>query len=797
MGDCFGRCRVRGICDFVRLAFLALGLVILGPTPGTAQQPGRSLRLSDSRAAWRSPLFFTPDRVGSDGASPFLAITPEARVYFLPDRVLFRTRDGAFQLEFLDIDKNAEIRGEDRQGARVNYIIGSQPQEWLRDLPSYGKLSNQGIYPGVDIQFGFSGQRVKSEFVVAPGADPRQIRFRYTGLGPARINAQGDLMLATEKGEFREESPVVFQWKQRRRIEVPAKFVLSSDGAIHFDLGAYDRTLPLIIDPVVSYSSYLGGHGDTAATAIAADSSGNVYVTGWTDSIDFPTAGPLQGARGGGVDAFVVKLNPSGDRMLYATYIGGSGDDRAYGIAVDGAGNAYVTGYTGSPDFPTLLPVQSRLSGVHNAFVLKLNSAGNALVFSTYLGGSGSESGNAIALDAQGNAYVTGDTTSADFPTRVPLQASKGGKQDAFAAKIGSSGTLVYSTYLGGSEDDHGAAIAVDSTGNAYVTGGTFSSNFPTVGALQPSSGGGQDAFVAKLSPGGGNLVYSTYLGGSGGSLGALESGAAIAVDLLGNAFVAGATSSSNFPVSAALQPLSGGATDAFIAKLNPLGTALVYSTYFGGTNLDYATAIAVDASGNAFVAGYSASADLPVAAPVQGTLAGRYDAFVLELNPAGSVLDFATFFGGSGLDSANGIALDGGGNVYFAGQTFSADFPVAGGVQSSLLGVIEAFVAKLSPSVPLPDFSLSMGPASQTVAAGGSTSYTVTVTAANGFAGTVNFSVSGLPAGASGSFNPPTVTGSGSTTLTVNTATGTSAGSYTISVTGSSGPVAANIPHH
>jgi hypothetical protein len=383
---------------------------------------------------------------------------------------------------------------------------------------------------------------------------------------------------------------------------------------------------------------------------------------------------------------------------------------------------------------------------------------------------------------------VTGDTTSTDFPTRVALQASKGGKQDAFVAMINSSGTLAYSTYLGGSEDDHGGAIAVDSIGNAYVTGGTFSSNFPTVGALQPSSGGGQDAFAAKLSPGGGRLVYSTYLGGSGGSLGAVESGAAIAVDLLGNAFVAGATSSSNFPVSAALQPLSGGATDAFIAKLNPLGTALVYSTYFGGSNLDYATAIAVDASGNAFVAGYTASADLPVAAPVQGTLAGRYDAFVLELNPAGSVLDFATFFGGSGLDSANGIALDAAGNVYFAGQTFSADFPVAGGVQSSLLGVIEAFVGKLSASVPPPDFSLSMAPASQTVAAGGSTSYTVMVTAANGFAGSVTFSAPGLPPGVSGSFNPPTVAGSGSTTLTINTTAGTVAGSYTVSVTGASG---------
>jgi len=563
---------------------------------------------------------------------------------------------------------------------------------------------------------------------------------------------------------------------------------VSRDGTIRFELGAFDRSVPLIIDPVVSYSSLVGGHGDSAATAIAADASGNVYVTGWTDSTDFPLAGPLQGTRAGGVDAFVFKLNASGNKLLYATYIGGSGDDRAYGIAVDGAGNAYVVGSTTSTDFPTHQAVQNKLAGSTNAFILKLNPAGNNLVFSTYLGGSGSESGNAIALDALSDVYVTGNTTSTGFPRLTPLQASKSGKQDAFVAKINSSGTLAYSTYLGGSDDDSASAIAVDSVGNAYVTGGTFSSDFPVVNAFQKSGGGGEDAFVAKLSPSGSSLMYCTYLGGSGGWLGAPEYGTGIAVDAQGNAFVAGATPSANFPTASAFQASpGGGTTNAFITKLNPLGSALVYSTYFGGWTMDYATAIAVDALGNAYVTGYTASSNLPLVSPVQAAMAGGYNAFVLELNSAGNALDFSTFNGGSGLDAANGIALDHAGNVYIVGQTSSVDFPVAGGIQPYLLGTRDAFVVKIVLGAE-PDFSLGISLGAQTITTGGSTTYTVTVTPSNGFSGTVSFAVSGLPSGATATFNPPSVSGSGPTTLTVTTTANGGTGNFTVAVTGTSG---------
>jgi hypothetical protein len=771
---------------FIRNGCLVLGILILGPVACCPQELDGKLRC-EAIAKWNSPLFFARGtKAGS--ATEYTAIASGTRALFLKDGVAFQIPGLAFQVQFLDSNNDVQPRGEDPQATRVNYLVGDQARDWLRDLPTYQTVVYGGIYPGIDLRFGFSGTRLKSEFVVAPGSDPTRIRFRYNGLGSPSIDERGDAVYEPAPGRFREEAPIVFQWKHGTRVPVPARFKLSADGVISFELGAFDAAIPLTIDPVVSYSSYLGGQGDSAATAIAADSNGNVYVAGWTDSVKFPTAGPLQGGIAGEVNAFVLKLNAAGNTLLYATYIGGSGDDRAYGIAIDGGGNAYVTGSTTSANFPTRVPIQSTLQGGRDAFVLKLNAAGNGLTYSTYLGGTGLDYGYGIAVDWQGNAYVTGDTTSQNFPTLTPFQAVNGGVQDAFVTKISSTGTMVYSTYLGGRGVDHGAAIAVDTSGNVYVTGGTFSSNFPTANAFQAANAGAQNAFVTKLAAGGNSLVYSTYLGGSGGALGALESGSGIAVDSLGEAFVTGTTSSSNFPIAAAFQPAPGGGTStAFVSKLNALGTSLAYSTYLGGSSMDFGQAIALDLVGNAYVAGYTASADFPLAAPVQSALAGGYDAFVVQLNPWGSALNFGTYYGGSGLDAANGIASDMAGNVYVAGQTQSADFPVVSAFQSSVIGTIEAFVFKLNID-PAPDFSLGMSPGSQTVAAGGSTTYTVTQTGSNGFSGTVNLGVSGLPSGVTGSFNPTSLAGSGSSTLTINTSSGASTGTFTATVTGTSG---------
>jgi hypothetical protein len=402
----------------------------------------------------------------------------------------------------------------------------------------------------------------------------------------------------------------------------------------------------------------------------------------------------------GSVDAFVAKLGPGGNSLVYCTYLGGRGDDRAFGVAVDSAGNAYVTGWTGSSAFPTVAPIQSTLAGGKDAFVAKLNAAGNALVYSTYLGGAANESGNGIAVDSSGNAYVTGYTYSLNFPTLSAYQTSNRGPQNAFITKLSASGSLVYSTYLGGNGNDSAAAIAVNGAGNAYITGGTSSTNFPTAAPIQAASGGNQDAFVSKLNASGTGLVYSTYLGGSAGMVGSMEAGTGITLDATGAAYVTGVTSSTNFPVTAgALQATNmGGGGDAFVAKLNPAGSALVYSTYLGGSSVDYASGIAVDFLGNAYITGYTASYDFLSLRALQPGNAGPYDAFLTKLNPAGTGLVFSTYLGGTASDAANAVAVDSLGNAYVAGLTQSTDFPLKNPLQPVNGGSYGGFVSKISP---------------------------------------------------------------------------------------------------
>jgi hypothetical protein len=444
----------------------------------------------------------------------------------------------------------------------------------------------------------------------------------------------------------------------------------------------------------LSFSTYFGGSDMTSATAVAVDGSGNIYVAGWTVSTTLPGCNPMR-ANAGGVDAFVAKWDGATHLVDYCTFLGGSGDDRAFAIAVDGSGYVYITGWTMSVNFPVSGALQTALAGGKNAFVAKLNPAG-ALVYSSYLGGSGSDTGNAIAVDSTGSVTVVGDTTSANFPLSHPVQSSLHGQANVFVTRLNPAGNaLVYSTYLGGSGNDHGAGVALDSTGAAYVTGSTTSMNFPTVSAFQSTSGGNQDAFVTKIANTGSSLVYSTYLGGSGGTVGFPEAGSAIAVDSAGDAYVTGTTSSPNFPLANALFSTSAGVgIHAFMTELNPTGNGLVYSTYLGGGSIDEAAAIAVDSGGNAVVAGFSASTDFPMANPTQPYLAGSYDAFVTRLNSAGTALLESTYFGGSGSDAANAVAYDAANAVYVAGQTQSFNLPLEDATQPALAGAQNAFLA-------------------------------------------------------------------------------------------------------
>ena len=503
------------------------------------------------------PLVFIENHGQAPSAVRFMVKGSGLTAFFSAQEARFRLKDSFVRLQFPGASPSVRIEGLGRLPGEANFLIGGE-EEWRLGVPLYGGVVYRGLYPGIDMVYGNSRRELKSEFVVAPGADPSAIQVRYLGSDEVRIDEKGALVIPVNGHELREQTPVIYQVRGGRHVLVNGSFAMAG-GVVSFIVNDYDRSLPLIVDPVLSYSTLLGGSSSDAATSLAVDSTGAVYVAGFTASYDFPAANPEQNFEAGSNDAFVAKLNASGNGLTYCTYVGGKGDDRAFGIAVDGGGSAYVTGSTTSSNFPLRNAFQGKLGGSKNAFILKLNPAGNTLVYSSYLGGSASDIGNGIAVDGSGNAYVAGDTTSLNFPAGG-FQKNNNGGMDAFVAKVSADGSrLVYSTYLGGGYDDHGAAVAVDSSGSAYVTGSTYSSNFPVSHAAQGTIGGGQDAFAARLSADGGSLLFSTFLGGSGGALGYPEAGQGIALDGQGNAYVAGTTSSANFPVLNPCNLLSAG----------------------------------------------------------------------------------------------------------------------------------------------------------------------------------------------------------------------------------------------
>jgi hypothetical protein len=627
-----------------------------------------------------------------------------------------RVENQVVRLRLVGTKPNAAVTGSEELAGKANYFIGNDPKKWRTNVPTYAKVRYCNVYPGVDLEYyGNQGGQLEYDFIVAPGADPSVIALYVKAVRepPLRIEANGDLVIPAKSGEIRFHKPLIYQPGTGSSL-VEGRFALDGRNRVRFALGPYDHTWPLVIDPVLSYSTYLGGSGGDFGSGIAVDSSGNAYVTGQTSSVDFPTAGPLQASLNGFTNAFVSKLNPTGSALIYSTYLGGNGGDSGSGIAVDSAGSVYLAGLTSSTDFPTVNPFQASNNSPTTAtgFVAKLNSSGSALDYSTYLGGSGFGWSSGIAVDSSGNAYLIGYTQSTDFPTVNPLQASNKspGSGNGFVAKLNPSGSaLIYSTYLGGSGGDSASGIALDSAGNACVTGYTQSADFPTVNPLQATLNGFSNAFVAELNPAGSALVYSTFLGGSGE-----DTGTAIAVDSSGSAYVTGYTRSTNFPTVNPLQTTNkaaaAGNTTAFVAELNPAGTALVYSTYLGGSVQDQASGVAVDSSGNAYVVGNTSSKDFPTVNPVQVTnnSAGSGSlglapatAFVAELNEAGSALIYSTYLGGSVQDQANAVAVDTSGNAHITGYTASFDFPTVNPLQPANKNAqpsgSTAFVAELS----------------------------------------------------------------------------------------------------
>jgi len=605
------------------------------------------------------------------------------------------TPSAILRLKLLGANPRPAVDGREELPGRSHYLIGSDRKRWRANVPQHARVEYREVYPGVGLTYYGNQGQLEYDFVVSPGADPGLIRLGIEGAGGMRLDADGSLRIGLKGGEVIQRAPVVYQEVGGVRKPVPGRFVLRGRTEVGFKVGRYDVNRPLVLDPVLLYSTYLGGSDEDQAIQVAVDTFGSAYVTGYTYSTDFPTENALQPTSGGVVDIFVAKLSASGSALVYSTYLGGHRFDLGAAIAVDSSGNAYITGSTSSDDFPTVNPLQPEKSGGSDAFVAKLNPAGSALIYSTYLGGNDMDDGFDIAVDAFGSAILTGQTLSTDFPTADPLQAANAGTFDAFVTKLNPAGSaLVFSTYLGGSSTDLGFTAAVDASGNTYLAGATLSKNFPTANPLQGTSGGSTDAFVTKLNASGTALVYSTYLGGS------LEDfGSGLAVDSLGQAFVVGYTSSANFPTRNAFQGANAGLDDAFVSKLSAAGSSLVSSTYLGGAGRDGGLGIALDGAGRAYVSGHTTSVNFPVREPLQGANAGSTDGFVAKLSESSMgrlALEYSTYLGGSGIDSGVRIAVDAAGNAYVIGYTNSIDFPLIGPIQDTNHGRGDLFVSKI-----------------------------------------------------------------------------------------------------
>lgn len=747
------------------------------------------------------PMQFEKNTGQTDGEVKFLSRGPGYTLFLTSTQAVFllhsgkvfseASRDAHPQETKGPIANNAELRmtlwganpgpkieGIGGMAGTASYFLNGDASRWQVGVPLFGKVDYQQVYPGIDLVYYGSQRQLEYDFVVSSRGNPDQISLRFEGAEGCDLNGQGDLVLHVKGKAVRWHKPFAYQENSSGRQEVPARFILKANFEIGFELGEYDRSRPLVIDPALIYSTYLGGGGSDFLSGVAVDGSGNAYVIGDTTSLNYPMHTAYRSTPVGGNDVFVTKVNASGNGLVYSTYLGGNSNDYAGAIAVDSAGNAYLAGATESLNFPTKNAAFSGNAGYRDAFIAKLGPFGTNLLYASYLGGASDDSGNAIAVDNSGNAYLAGDTFSigtgnGPFPTAPnnAYQGNNNGGRDAFVAKfnttLSGSASLVYSTFLGGISDDKANAIAIDGSGNAYVTGEIDSypqfpankppippeSDFPVLNAfrplynngyIDPYTAGTSDGFITKLNAAGTGLIYSSFLGGADN-----DAGLGVTVDAKGRAYVVGESSSIDFPTTTdAVQPIVAGAEsgfpapDVFIAIVETNGSSLSYSTFLGGQDFESGSSIfkfgiAVDLFGNAYVAGQTSSIDdFPLTTAFDATNSSAQGlAFVAKINPAvpgRAGLIYSAMFGGdtdaqggSGADNrATAIALDNSGNFYVAGFTTSSNFITENPFDAAYNGGFsDAFVAKFGSP---PDLSVAMIPSADTVIVGTNLTYTV-----------------------------------------------------------------------
>ncbi|WP_457601649.1 DUF7948 domain-containing protein [Hydrogenivirga sp.] len=697
------------------------------------------------------PLFFIENRGQIDKKVKFYEKGTGHSTYFTREGIYITLSKKDSKPEVVKItpigaNPETKIESEDKLSGKVNYFKGKDPKNWRTNIPTYGKVRYKEVYEGIDLVFYGNQRRLEYDVVVKPGTDPGMVRFRYEGVKELKVNGRGELVAVLPSGrEVVQRKPYVYQEIGGKKKVIEGEYVIDKEGdsfVYGFRLGSYDDRYALFIDPVLSYSTYLGGGLRDYVYDMTVDDLGNVYITGFTRSPSFPTAqnaydttcGTDGACDGLGTisDAFIAKIdttNTGNSSLVYSTFLGGSGSDAGYSIALDSSRNVYVAGITYSPDFPTQNAYDPTCgvgvdcdSGGNDAFMAKFDPDGN-LLYSTFIGGSNFEWNAYVAVDDSEKAYVVGSTSSSDFYTLNGYSNTKNAVRDMFLVKIDTtrSGTssLIYSTYLGGSNNDDGKGIAVDNAGNAYIVGYTSSPDFPVVGAFDPDCGTDgycnydglmrfADALVAKIDTtrsGTNSLIYSTYLGGSWD-----DYGEDIAVDSAGNAYIVGHTTSPDFPLLNQYQGYTSG-WDIFVVKVHSTGNLYLYSTYIGGDSTDLARDIAIDGSGRVYITGSTLSTDFPTTQDAYDTTCGtdgncngspNYDAYVLVMSFSGTGLniDYSTYIGGGGSDRGYAIDIDGFENIYIAGYTFSSDFPTTlYAYQTSSAGDGDAFVMRFSKS--------------------------------------------------------------------------------------------------
>lgn len=651
------------------------------------------------------PLSFEPNVGQTNSEAMYMSRASGGTFYFSSSAVVLALKSaedkaGILKTTFVGANSNVAVKATTETEGKANYLLGNDPSGWHTNVPTFAGITYAQVYNGIDLTYSGTEGRLKSTYTVAPGADPASIRLHYENISSINVDPTGNLQLslldsAGKKLTVTEAAPVAWQTVGGKVVPVTVHFNISLDDSIvGFAVGSYDKSLPLIIDPTLVYSTYLGGLQSDGARGIYVDNLGNQYIAGFTASSSFPISNALQPDYGGGTfDAYVSKINPTGTGFIYSTFLGSSGDDRVSKLQVNSLGEVYLAGRTNSTTFPTLNPIQASFGGgSSDGFVAKLNATGSALVFSTYLGGDGQDEPSDLELDYSGNIFIDGITQSSNYPTVNAYQATLNGIQDAFLTKISSQGTNIsYSTYFGGSAADTGYGLAVDSAGNAYISGYTLSQDIPVQNAIQATFGGGEgDAYVTKFSVAGTSLVFSTYLGGSGNDVGENCS-----VDSTGRLYVTGYTSSTNFPTHTPIQATNHGSDDVFFARLSSNGSALEYSTYYGGSLSDIGSSPKFDAEGNLYLIGYTESTNFPTLNPVQATNAGGIDAFIIKADPAGSAILYATYLGGSNTDYGIDLAVDNNFSVYAMGDTISSDFPLVSSLRS-YGGDQDAFLSKI-----------------------------------------------------------------------------------------------------